>query len=494
MDALSDLINLLDKNDKLAFLSFQRMRNKRHDIKNIRLFDLLETDDIQSIDKIYDSAKNRDAYHALRKRLHDSLLLFLSQKTFENNNSEAYEALRLLVVSRFLLENNLAKIAFKCLLKAEKIATDLEQFSLVNEIFLLRLQFAHLSTAEDLEALTKKFLANQHDMQREAKLNIAYAFLRKKLQEIHLKGEVVKLTDFITETIKKHDIAIDDLMTYKSLYQILVIANEYADIQQNYQLIESYVRKSYQFIQDQSETTAYHPFYHLSILYYLSNFNLRSKCFATSKIYLGQMTHLMQTYKQYYGRFYLRHQLLLALNSHYSGESRQAMELLEYALTSANKKSTQEDISDLQICLIMFLAQHNDNSCLRRLAKITHSDSWYEKKLGMLWTIRKNLMEILIYAQFQHIDLAISRLTSFKRRYRKYLLSIKEERVLYFLFLVEKYLIKPDVVFETNYQNAVRKMLEIEENKDIFNLSFIAWIMARWERKTPYEVTLNLLS
>jgi hypothetical protein len=60
---------------------------------------------------------------------------------------------------------------------------------------------------------------------------------------------------------------------------------------------------------------------------------------------------------------------------------------------------------------------------LRQLTLLTRSDAWYEKKMGMLWTIRKNLMEILVQAQFSNIELAMSRLTSFRRRYKKYLIE-----------------------------------------------------------------------
>jgi hypothetical protein len=111
----------------------------------------------------------------------------------------------------------------------------------------------------------------------------------------------------------------------------------------------------------------------------------------------------------------------------------------------------------------------------------------------MLWAIRKNLMEILVHAQFSNIELAMSRLTSFRRRYRKYLLKTSEERVLSFLKLVERYLLKPDVAFDTVYRKTVLNMPGKAENSDIFTLSFIAWLIARWEKKTAYEVVLTLV-
>ncbi len=493
MDSILELVNLLNKTDKQLFKQFLQRKNKRYDVKNLKLLHLIETDDIDGLNKLYKSEKNKDAYHALRKRLQDNLLLFLSQKTFESNHSDTYDALRLLVVGRFLLENDVVKTGFKCLDKAERLAEHLEQFNLLNELLLLKLQYAHLPGAEDFEALTQRFLQNQSYMQREAKLNLAYAFLRQELQEIHLKGKIVNLTSLMIATIRKYQISTQDLMTYKSIYQILFIANEYAAILQNYRLIERYITRTNQFIQKQSYPKPPYLFYHISILYFLANFHLRQKNFAESASYLKEMKELMLTDSYYDSLFYSRHQLLAALNLFFTGSAEDAMALLQESLSEKKHSSKPEDIEDLRISLTMFLALCNDPRSLKQLSLLTRTDAWYEKKLGMLWTIRKNLMEILVQAQFSNIELAISRINSFRRRYKKYLLKTSEERVLLFLRLVEKYLMKPDITSEAVYRKAVLNLLGRVENNDIFTLSFIAWLMARWEKKTAYQVVLTLI-
>ncbi len=493
MDSLSELINLLDNTDKKLFRQYLQRKNKRNDVKNLQLLDLIETDDINGLNKLYKSNKNNDAYHALRKRLQDNLLLFLSQKTFESKHSETYDALRLVVVGRFLLENDVVKVAFKCLDKAERLAEQLEQFNLLNEIMLLKLQYAHMPGAENLEALTGRFQQNQLHMQREAKLNMAYAFLRLELQEIHLKGKIVNLTSLMITTVRKYKISLPDLMTYKSIYQILFIANEYAAIQQNYGLIERYIHLTNQFMQGQAHKTQSYLFYHNSILYFLANFHLRQKSFTESASYLKEMMALMETDSRYYTLFYFRFQLLAALNLFFTGFAEDAISLLQDSLSNTKHAAKPEDIEDLRICLTMFLALCNDRGSLKQLSLLTRTDAWYEKRMGMLWTIRKNLMEILVHAQFSNIELAMSRLNSFRRRYKKYLLKTSEERVLLFLRLVEKYLLKPDVVFETAYRKAVLNQLGRVENNDIFTLSFIAWLIARWEKKTAYKVVLTLM-
>ena len=491
MDSLSELIKLLNSAEIKLFRQFLQRKNKREDVKNLHLLDLIETDDIDGLNKLYKPQKNNDAYHALRKRLQDNLLLFLSQKTFESN-TDTYDALRLLVAGRFLLENGVVKIAFKCLDKAERLAEHLEQFNLLNELLLLKLQYAHVPGAENLETLTARFLRNQSDMQREAKLNMAYAFLRQELQEIHLKGKVVNLTNLMLTIIRKYKISEQDLMTYKAIYQILFIASEYADIQQNYGLIERYINRADQFVQHQAHKKTY-LFYHISILYFLANYHLRQKDFVRSTSYLGEMMDLMVTDNRYYTLFYLRYQLLSALNLFFTGLANYAIKLLQKSLSNTKQKSKPEDIEDLRICLAMFLALCNDRGSLKQLTLLTRTDTWYEKKMGMLWTIRKNLMEILVHAEFSNIDLAMSRLNSFRRRYKKYLLKTSEERVLSYLKLVEKYLLKPDVAFEAAYRKAVLEQLGKAENNDIFTLSFIAWLIARWEKKTAYNVVLTLL-
>ncbi|MEP6612803.1 MAG: hypothetical protein ABJA76_12985 [Mucilaginibacter sp.] len=493
MDPILELTNLLNSTDKTLFKQFLQRKNKRSDVKNLQLLDLIETDDIDGLKKLYNPKKNNDAYHALRKRLQDNLLLFLSQKTFESSHSDTYDALRLVMVGRFLLENDVVKIAFKCLDKAERLAEELEQFNLLNELLLLKLQYAHLPGAENLEALTVRFLQNQSHMQREAKLNLAYAFLRQELQQIHLGGKIVNLTALIIRTIRKYKISTPDLMTYKSIYQILFIANEYAAIQQNYGLIERYINLTNKFMQGQLHKKQSYLFYHISILYFLANFHLRRKNFAGSASWLKEMMDLMLTDSRYYQVFYLRHQLLAGLNLFFTGFADDAISLLQESLADTKHRAKPEDTEDLRICLAMFLALCNDRGSLKQLALLTRTDAWYEKKMGMLWTIRKNLMEILVYAQFANIELAMSRLNSFRRRYKKYLLKTSEERALLFLKLVEKYLFNPDVTFEAGYRKSVLNLLDNAENNDIFTLSFIAWLIARWEKKTAYRVVLGLI-
>ncbi|MFZ4261897.1 hypothetical protein ACFRAE_07630 [Sphingobacterium sp. HJSM2_6] len=494
MDQLKLLIGTLDENDIIDLKSFLNKKNKRLDVKNIKLLDILKTDDINKQKKLFSNDKNLDAYHALRKRLSENILLFISQKAFESSQNDTYEILRYLLMSHFLFENNLEKLAIKSIARAEKLALKLEQYSLLNELLLTKLQYAHLYPQMDLDQLTEQFQINLNNLQREAKMNLAYAFIRKHINEINLQGKIINLTDLIGNTIQKFKIATVDFMNYKSLYQILFIANEFAAIYQNYNLIAPYVRKTYRYIQANSSNKEAHTYQHLYILYYIANFLFRSKDFAQSQKYLLEMQGVLANNNSYLPQFQQKHQLIWGLNQYFTGNREGAIETIKHALTLKSSRNNPQEIDDLTLSLVLFYAQNNESKALHFLSKLSHTDVWYEKKYGMLWIIRKNLMQILVYLQFEQIDLSLSRIKSFKRRYQSYLNSIKEFRVLQFLKIIEKYIQQPKMIHDKRNQEEVLALLQMEENKDIFNISFIAWFIAIWRKETSYQITLELIS
>lgn len=481
MDTLSELISILNDNDSKDFKLYLKQKNKRNDVKNIELFSILKTVDINKLKKLYGSDKKKDAYHSLRKRLHESLILFLSNKTFEKNNSEAHEALRLLVVSKFLLENNLYKPAFKCLQKAEKISEKLEQYSLLHEILQIKLQYAFLNDREKLEDLNDKIIKNQELLNKETRLNMAYAVLRQAFKNTQANGEIINLTDFIREISATYQLKPTDFFNYKSIYQILHLANEYAHIQQNFSLIETYVKKAATIINQQSASNN-QLYYHIHILYYLANFCFRNKLFIDSENYLNQMhTQMQQQNSMYLSLFWHKLVILESLNLHFTQNTEEALQKVTFELNNLPKKFSDEDVIDLQLCEAFYLAKQNNKSALKSFSKLQHTDIWYEKKMGVVWTIRKNLIEVLMQAQFSNFDFAITRLQCFKNRYKKYLTQVNEQRIIDFVQLVEKYLLNPDIIHKQSFRDKIIFMQHQKENQDVFSLSFINWFIDLWQ-------------
>lgn len=497
MNALQELADMMTEAEQKAFVHYLSKKNKRKDTGNIALFNSLKTDDINPEINALGGKKNTNAYHALRKRLYDSMVDFMANRSFENDTSEENTVLRLIVVSRLFFEHTLVKTAFKCLAKAEGIALGIEHFGLLNEIHLTRIQYAHFNLSEPIEEIIGKFKANKKQLEYEEQLTLGYAVLRSELAAIYHEGRVVDFQALIQNTIATHGISLQQGLTFKSLYQILFIANEYASLNNNYALIQPFVLKSYRLISKKNNMADKHLYYHLYILYFIANSYFRNGQFKESMEYLDLMsTELQKQSGKYYQRFCLRYFFLLAFNENCIGRPQKAIEIAEKSLSSI-KKTASNDSNDIRLMLIVFyLQQDAGRNAVKEMARLNHTDSWYEKKMGMDWTIKKCLVEILLHAQEENTELALSRIKSFKRRYKKYLLTVNEERVVHYLLFVEQYVLKPEIIQTPKFKEAIEDFIITAQNgpKDILIMSFLSWLVAKVRRKMIYETTLSLIT
>lgn len=494
MNSVSGIINILTLDEKEAFVLFLKKKNKRSDTQNIQLFNLLKTDDINEEITIY---KNKPALYALRKRLFQNLVEFIANKRFENDSSEERDVLKLILVSRTFFEHSQHKAAFKILEKAEVKALGIERFNLLNEVYHTYIQYAYLNPAIDFSALVRKYEINQQKFLQEEQLNLAYASLRLELAKIKDGNANVDFHQTLHHTFAKLSLSLEEMVTFKSLYQLLFIANEYAALRNKYHEIEPFVATSFRFINTKTELAEKHLFYHINILYFMANMLFRNKRFTDSKAYLDKMEVEMKKQDNvYFKQFENRLLLLRSLNENYSGNSPAAIRMLEDALNTTANNEVPE-ILDLQLSLAVFYFQQNELKKVQQIIKtLSHSDAWYEKKKGTEWAIKKNLVEILLHAELEHTDYVLSRLSSFKRRYQKQLTEMKEERVLVFLGLVERFLYEPGYLTSDELVSQADFLFQWrpQREEDLFVMSFYAWLKAKMEKRNVYAVTLELVS
>lgn len=491
MDKLSEIIAILDKSDKIAFIKELKAKNKRQDAKNIELFKMLETDDIKGIKKIYPNAKNRDAYHALRKRLSENLVEFLSNRIFEKNAEEMHESLRYLVVSRYFIQHQFFQLAHRFLKKAEKQALKLEQYSLLHEIYQTQLENDDFVKTEDFEEIQQKIQQNIQQIAFESQLKLAYHFVRIQINEMHLNKKIIDFEALIIESLEKFNLDLRQIMSYRSLSQILFIANEFAHIQQDFTRVEPFFKKALRFLESKQENKDLHLEEHLQILYFLANYTFRTHQFEASFGYLAEMENSWKTKKQNLSnKFIGKWMLLTSLNNLFTGKAEKSIEQIDQLLETQSKL-TFEEIQDLKMTKILCMAFIGSPNLRKEMHQLNHSDAFYEKKLGMLWTIRKNLLEILVYEQEEEIELALSRIKSFKRRYKNYLLEVKEARVLTFLKFIEEILLNPDKLTLKSFQNKIEHFIQSETQQDPFVQCFYVYLESKIRKETAYSLLLT---
>ena len=496
MTNLNDIISTFSSEDQHRFTAYLDKKNKRLDTKNIQLFNYLLNDELHSNEicfKLYGSLK-KDAYHALRKRLYQSIIDFIANNSLQEENSTDMQIIKYILASRSFLQHKQYKVAYKVLDKAEILASEHYLFPLLNEIYHTKIQYAYTNPSISINELIAKFEANQKNHQLEDQLNIVYAKIKNTLNNITYKGDVVDFQTVLNQTLQEHHISINESMSFKSLYQLATIVSISAFVTKDYLQIEPFLINTYNILITHKNKEK-QGFYHIQIIYLIANTLFRNKKFNASFYYLELMhKHMLLKQKKYYNTYKLKYNLLLALNYNYSNKQKVAIEILEPLVT--NKHPDTESLLDIHLGLIMFYFQKNDFKKTHTLfSQFYHTDQWYTEKAGKEWVIKKNLIEILLHIELKNIDLVESRLLSFKRNYYNYLKSINQQRVITYLIFVESYYKAPEAVTSNKFKNTVEQSFDwiTIHKEDIFVISFYSWLKGKINNKDLYTTTLNLI-
>ena len=498
MTGLNDIIRAFSLEDQQQFVQYLIKKNKRSDAKNIDLFHLLlDEKDIGFDDismKIY-GKKNRDALYALRKRLYQSVIDFTANQSLEDEGSIDMLIIKYLLVARNYLAKNHYRTAYKILDKAEVLADEHQLYPLLNEVYHTKIQYAYKNRQIDLDELIKKFQQNQGFHQLDESLNIAYAKIRKTINEVTFRGKVVDFQELVNATFEEHNINMSEALSFKSLYQLITIISISAFATKEYYSIEPFLLTTYEKLKNHKSKDK-QLLYHTYVVYYIANTLFRNKKFSASQEYLEIMHELMLSKrKKYYNLFRLKYNLLLGLNQNYSGMQDEAIETFEAFI-----QKNHPDIGallDIYLSLIMCYFQKGEfKKAMRLFSEFYHTDKWYIKKGGKEWTMKKNLIEILLHLELGNVDLFESRLLSFKRSYYDHLKKIGQSRAITYLSLVEDYYRDPNQVTSKVFHDKVEKSFDFvgREYEDIFVMSFFAWLKSKMEGKPLYETTLNLIN
>ncbi|WP_439131007.1 hypothetical protein [Polaribacter sp.] len=494
---LKDIISSFTNEKQQEFIAYLDKKNKRRDAKNIKLVKLLANYNLSAAEiciQLYQK-DHKPALHALRKRLFQSLIDFTANSNLKEEHSLDMQMIKYIIAARTFLKKGQIKVGYKIIAKAEETAKKYQLYSILNEIYHTKIEYAHHNDNINFDELVANFKENQRLHQIEENLNIAYAKIRKTLIEINHQQKVIDIRTMIEDTLKENSKSLPDVLSFKSLYQIIQITNISSSQNFAYWNSEGFLLETYQILKHHSSKNK-QLFYHIEVLYIISNTLFRNKKFAASLHYLELMNlHMQQDQKKYFKEFEIKYTLLVALNNNYIGNQDFAINTLRPLVEKKKSKSVEQ--LDLHLSLIVFYAQQNQNEkASNLLAKLYHTDQWYVEKAGIIWTIKKNILEILVQIDLGNITFIESRLKSFKRNYFEQLKNMNQENVVTFIKLIESYYKTPEKVTSKSFYEKVENSLNwIEKEKeDIFMMSFYAWLKAKMIKKDTYSVTLDLVN
>ncbi|QNM86347.1 hypothetical protein H9W90_04270 [Polaribacter pectinis] len=493
---IKDILQSFTNEKQEELILYLEKKNKRADTKNIQLVKLLIAENLSSKEiclKLYQK-DNKPALHALRKRLFQSIIDFTANSNLKEENSIDMQLIKFIISARVFLKKGQFTIGYKILEKAEITAKEHQLFTILNEIYHSKIQYSYAIPSLNIDEIIINFKENQQQLLLEEKMNIAYAKIRKALQDVQHQHKIIDIKAMIENVLEDHQINISSSFSFKPLYQILQITNISSAQNFDYWNIESFLLETYELMKNHKSKEK-QLFYHIEIIYLIANTLFRNKKFTQSLKYLDLMhDHMQQQKSKYFKEYNPKYKLLLALNHNYSGNQEKAIDLL---IPFTNQKNIDIIAQlDIYLSLIVFYSQRKELKKAQNLfSEFYHTDKYYIEKAGIEWTIKKNIIEILLQIDLGNIDIVESRILSFKRAYFKHLKSINQKKVITFIKLVEIYYKNPEIITSNDFEDKVETSFNWigKEKEDIFMMSFFAWLKAKMTKQDMYLVTIDFM-
>ena len=485
MIEIANIYATFSAKERQGFKHYLKQKNQRGDTKNLKLVGLIESGKTKDIANTLYAKPARGAYHALCKRVLDALVDFVALKSFEDETLGEFNALKLLLASRLFFERKLYKIAFKTLSKAENIALELDNFSILNEIYLTKAQYSYLNNKLSLEAILSAIKTNQKQANLELQLNLAYAKIKLELQ----KQPHPLISELVLTTFSEFDLEVSEALTYRSLYQLMEITATTATLRNDFYSISPFMVTLFNKIEQKGEVPEKHRLYFLRMLYLMALTEFRNKRFVASQKLIEKLEFELSICKRNYKLQFDEKLLeLKVLNAIYTGAIDNAVEML-----TSNSRNTLNSSLLMAMCCFQ---QEEFAKVYAILKKLNKTDDWYLKKIGWTWVLKKNIMEILVLIELDRVDTVLNRLVRFSRNFNKRLMALGEERVIVFMKLVEEYYEEPALVESYAFKERVEASFDWlgKEEEDIFVMSFYAWLKAKMENRKLYDTILELVA
>ena len=490
MSTLNDLFLILSQEEQAQFVRYLNTRNRRSDVRNVELFEAM-------LNEKEDRLKSKigsNAYNVLRNRLKHRMIDFIAQSTMQKEGSTENELSKFFITAKRLLKREKTESAFKLLLKLEKDARHFENYTLEGEIQQLLIEYAHISGAPNLEELNQRSTKNYQLQRAHTNLNLAYARIRMAYQAVEYQGEHVDLAKLLNTTFAEFAISDEIAYGFSSLHQLVQLTDIYGAYSNSYHEINLFFIDKLRDLQGGKSDNEQNLHYHIEILYVIANIYFRKKDFGTSSRFLAQMKEQMDRFS---GKSPAQHELkwrmLSALNSNHIGNATEARSHIDFIL---DQKISLDETIQIRLTLAMLQIQQGElRECQRTLSRFAHTDTWYEKNLGIEWTLHKLTIEILLHIDLENYDYAESRLKSLLRKYKNYLNKEGKDQARPFLRLVQTILRDPSIVGSDKFHEQVESSIHWKkiEEEDVFRINFYAWLKAKMNGAEVYPTLLNLL-
>ena len=429
------------------------------------------------------SSKNKNAYHSNRKRLTNKLIDFLFSEDVSHQTTYHTTINKWNEVALYLFKNNMAKQAWFLLYKSEKTAIKHELYIELHQTYLMQIACILCEYAPPISEVIEKMNDNKKWVELDEKMVVSSKIIELELQKVILTSDGHQFEEALQKVSKTLKLEEGIISNPKFAFQFLSITRSIAKAQKTYYQFVPFVIQTYTTLL-QNKVFESSP-YKAEILYMICHALYRTRNFTLLQKYivdfeqaisLSNTTHLQSKLV-----------FIKAFLHCFTSNLEDAISLLNKNL---NQFSTKENIiTRLNLCIFYFL-QKDYSSALRINRNIGHTDKWLEKNMGLEWSMKKHLMEIIIHFDLENLDLVENLIRSFNTKFHELLKLRKYQKVKPFIGFIKQGMQAKSFDLAKLENSLVDTP---EEQEDLQAMMFYGWLKSKVTKKDFYKTLLEMI-
>ena len=494
---LEELVLTLDASEQRSFVQFLRVQRAREVRIDEQLFEAIVADAAGGAKKFLEAhygVNQRNAYHAVRKRLLTRLYSFFQWLGDDARAGTSAEPALVINAADRLIQFNKGVSAEKLLSKTKEVALRHENFE--GALDILRFEIEHAEAlGVKYEELISEWRALHEQTRIQQRVEISYTLLKIKLREVRVTGHMSDLDALVRKELEDLGVDLDQALPAAVVYKMLDIIRMAIIAAKQYHQFETLVEQTYSHLSKSGRLSDRDLKHRIGFCYMMAHTKFRVRKFTEAQIWNEQLKWLFSQSKKADVRSYIpKYYLLKSLILSHQGEVDRAIDNLHYVLDLPELNIGERLNIALNLAVLHFhqgeLARAN-----RVLMDVELNDRRCEQHMGKEWRFKKNLVELLILVDQDKDETALARLRSMQRYFVTFLKDPMNAWSVHFLKGISLYL------SDRNQPNTALIMEHLDQmvmywpvnREDLYALSFRAWLESKLNRLNYYTFLIERL-
>lgn len=499
MDKLQFIVQSFSNEEKAGFEHFINRFRVRDNRKDLQLFERLTQEEKLSLEDalqfLYDGAPEKEAYHALRKRLLGHLIEYITLKGIndEKGNSH-YNSEGLIVLAKYLFEKGAFQAGWQYLKRA--LASELKKgdYNTLSKLYLLWLEnWEEYSGNEKFNSVYKKYVEAKELSERDQRLKLALSIIKRKIEQFKLQLKEIQIDKIIKDVVAGMDLNKKEFNSIENLYYVAQLIRSSSLVSKDYGEVESYLNTRLKKLEKKEGEDVYGALF-WELKYFQAHACYRLKKIDKSKLLLNSIDLSKgEISKNKHDELFCKIELLNWACEFYSNNvdaGTQRLLLLEK--NNVFQSNSIYDLDRKMNLITSFFAKSNFKRANSVLNSIGHSSQWLQKKKGLEWRVKFQLIELIVLYENGKVDVVLSKMRSIQRLIREVVkINPNYKNLTVFLKVIQK-----------SIDNGSFKGLENELDKfefipfkqeNIQAMAFYAYLKSKIYNVDYYETLMELV-